>query len=199
LATGLGRFCLECKAQIASREYVSTSSGRRVKLENEPSKSDINKLLSFTENPEKYATGISRSKEKVDYLENIKYKFSEGQLGAYTKARKKYDALLLTKQEAMVQKTDYSTILADAFNNHRSVKIRYKGSWRTVDPYSLNKTYVVAYCHSARDMRTFRVDRIQGTELLGPFSLDRSLQITAQSRIVEAPSYKGYGKYRHRY
>lgn len=178
---------------------MSTSSGRRIKLESEPSKSDINKLLSFTENPKKYATGTGKAKEKVDYLDDIKYKFSEGQLGAYTKARKKYDVLVATRQEPRIQKSDHGAILADAFNNQRSVKIRYKGSWRIIDPYSLNKTYVVAYCHSARDIRTFRVDRIQGAELSGAFSVDKTLQATAQSRIVEAPSYKGYGKYRRRY
>lgn len=170
-----------------------------MKFENESSKSDINKLLSFSENPDKYATGTSKAKEKVEYLESIKYKFSEGQLLAYTTARKKYDATIITKNKFIVQKVNYDNVLVEAFNSHTSVKIRYKGSWRTIDPYSLNKTYVVAYCHFARDIRTFRVDRIQGAELLEGFSFDKSLQTTAQSRIVEAPNYRGHGGYRRKY
>jgi len=197
LVTGFGRFCLECKAQPSSREYVSTSSGRRVKLESEPSRSDVNKLGSFSEYPEKYAWGASRAKEKVEYLESIKHKFSEGQLATYNMARKKYDARVVTKKESSIQKTDYSTILGEAFSNHRSVKIRYKGSWRTVDPYSLNKTYIVAYCHLARDIRTFRVDRIQGVELSESFSFDKSLQNTAQERLIEAPNYKALRRRRY--
>ena len=198
LVTGLGRFCLACKAQPSSWKYVPVDGDRRVKSENEPSKSDVNKLLSFSENPEKYATVTSRAKERVEYLESIKQKFSEGQLTKYTMARKKYDAAVATKKEPGIQKEDFSTILAEAFMNHKSVKIRYKGSWRTIDPYALNKTYVVAYCHIARDIRTFRVDRIQGAELSSGFSFDRSLQATAQFRLVEAPSYKG-GGHRRRY
>ncbi len=93
---------------------------------------------------------------------------------------------------------NYSSVLQNAFNNQKSVKIRYKGSWRTIDPYSLDNTYVVAYCHFARDIRTFRVDRVQGAELSEGFSLDRSLQATAQSKLVAAPSYKG-GGYRRRF
>lgn len=75
------------------------------------------------------------------------------------------------------------------------MKIRYKGSWRTIDPYSLNNTYIVAYCHLARDIRTFRIDRIQGVELSEAFDFDKSLQTTAQGRLIEAPNYRGYRRY----
>lgn len=152
----------------------------------------MNKLLSFSENPKKYATGSSRTKEKVDYLESIKHKLSEGQLATYNTAREKYDAALIAKQESNAQRADYGTILTDAFNSHRSVKIRYKGFWRIIDPYSVNYTYVVAYCHFARDIRTFRIDRIQGAVLLDSFRVDSSLGIAARSKIVEAPNYRGY-------
>ena len=158
-----------------------------------PSKSDVNKLLSFSEHPEKYATGTSRTREKVDYLDSIQHKFSEGQQATYHTAREKYDAALAEKAEAKARpKREYAAAIQDAFNNRRSVKIRYKGSWRTIDPYALNDTYVVSYCHFARDIRTFRIDRVQGAELSEPFTFDRSLGTTAQSRLVEAPSYRGY-------
>ena len=97
-------------------------------------------------------------------------------------------AALATAPKA--QKKDYGDTLAEALKSQRSVKIRYKGSWRTIDPYSLNTTYVVAYCHFARDIRTFRIDRIQGAELSEGFILDKSLQATAQPKLTQAPAYK---------
>ena len=146
--------------------------------------------------PEKYARGTSVAKEKVKYLDSIKNKFNQAQLTGFTTAYRKYlDEMLAKKESSTVKKVDYSGVLTEAFNAHRSVKIRYKGSWRTIDPYSLNATYVSAYCHFARDMRTFRIDRIQGAELSEAFSFDKSRQSTAQTGLSKALSYK-YGKYR---
>lgn len=180
------------------RKYFTESTIERPDPD-APSKSDINKLLSFSEHPEKYATGTSRTKEKVQYLDSIMHKFSEGQQATYDAAKEKYDAALVDKAEVKIQpKKEYTAVIKEAFDNRRSVKIRYKGSWRTIDPYALNGTYVVSYCHFARDIRTFRIDRIQGAELSEPFSLDKSMQATAQSRLVEAPSYS-YRGYRRRY
>ena len=198
LVTGLGRFCRACKSGSNTWSYHPIKQ-KQVQSENEPTKSDINKLLSFSEDPEKYATGTDKAREKVEYLESIEHKFSDGQFTTYETARKKYDAALVSKAEIKSRKVDYSAVLNKAFNSHKSVKIRYKGSWRTIDPYSLNNTYVVAYCHFARDIRTFRVDRIQGAELSEGFNFDKSLQTTANSRLGEAPSYKGHGGYRRRY
>jgi len=126
-------------------------------------------------------------------LDSIKYKFSDGQLATYNAVRKKYDEAL--QEKISVSKKDFSKDLEQAFNNHRTVRIRYKGSWRAIDPYSLNDTYCVAYCHLARDIRTFRIDRIQGTELSENFNFDKSLQRTAQTRLIEAPNYRGYKRY----
>ncbi|MDA2922271.1 WYL domain-containing protein [Patescibacteria group bacterium AH-259-L07] len=184
---------MECKSKPSSREYISTSSGRRIKLDNELSRSDTNKLLSFSENPLKYAKGTSKSKEKVKYLDSIKYKFSDGQLATYDAARKNYDEAL--QKKISVSKKDFSRDLEQAFNDHQTVRIRYKGLWRAIDPYALNDTYCVAYCHLARDIRTFRIDRIQETELSGNFNFDKSLQKTAQIKLIEAPNYRGYRRY----
>lgn len=198
LVTGIGRFCLECKTLPTHRKYFTESTISR-RDPNPPSKSDINKLFSFSESPEKYATGTSRTREKVQYLDSIKNKLSEGQKATYETARERYEATLTAKVGAKARpKREYNAVLSEAFNNHQSVKIRYKGSWRTIDPYALNGTYVVSYCHFARDIRTFRIDRIQGAELSEPFSFDKSLQTTAQSRLGEAPNYLG-GGYRRRY
>jgi len=199
LITGLGRFCLKCKRTLSAREYVSTIYGRREGLENELSRSDVNKLSSFLEYPERYATGTSRAKEKTEYLESIKHKFNEEQRATYKTARERFEVAAETRKEITIKKADYNVVLKEALNSSRSVRIRYKGSWRTIDPYSLNKTYVVAYCHFAQDIRTFRIDRIQGVELADHFSADKSLHTTAQSRLIEAPSYKGDGRYHLRY
>lgn len=195
LITGVGKICLSCKSHAARVGYVSTSSGRRIRRDDEPSRSDINKLLSFTESPEKYATGTSKARGKVDYLESIQHKFSEGQLAAYKTARKKYDERASSRKVAGTQKSDFSAILRKAFDGHRSVKIRYKGMWRTIDPYSLSDTYVVSYCHHARDIRTFRLDRIQDAEIAEPFGFDISLETSAKSKLKAAPNYRGYGRY----
>lgn len=189
---------MSCKdhSQHQSWDYVAADNEQRIKNESEVTKSDINKLNSFIEFPEKYARGTSVAKEKVKYLDSIKNKFNQAQLAGFTAAYRKYLAEMLAKKESsVVKKVDYSSVLMEAFNAHRSVKIRYKGSWRTIDPYLLNTTYVSAYCHLARDMRTFRIDRIQGAELSEGFSFDKSLQSTAQAGLSKAPSYK-YGKYR---
>lgn len=199
LVTGIGRFCLTCKTLPTYRKYFSEDTVEQ-RDQDAPSKSDVNKLLSFSEDPEKYATGTSRAKEKVQYLDSIKHKLSEGQQATYNTAREKYDAALVTKVEAKERpKKEYAAILLEAHGSRRSVKIRYKGAWRTIDPYSLNNTYVVAYCHSARDIRTFRVDRIQGAELSEPFNFDKTMLTAAQGRLVEAPSYQGGRGYRRRY
>jgi len=187
----VGKICLSCKSNNNHSSKTSQSNSQAL------SKSDINKLLSFSENPEKYATGTTRAAEKVEVLENLKDKFSEGQLVTYTKARQKYDEALIKKKESKVQKKDYSSVLSEAFNTQRSVKIRYKGMSRTIDPYSFDGTYVVAYCHYARDIRTFRTDRIQGAELSNAFIPDKALLNKSQSKLTEAPSYTYTGYRRH--
>ncbi|MDO8669107.1 MAG: WYL domain-containing protein [Candidatus Buchananbacteria bacterium] len=199
LITGFGRFCSVCKTKSYSSEYISVSGGRRTRRELEASKSDINKLLSFTGDPLKYSRGTSRAQEKVNYLESIKQKFSEGQLASYNTARKKYNEVVIDHAKPVETKVNYYSVLEAGINKSRSIKIRYKGIWRIVDPYSLNKTYVVANCHLAHDLRTFRLDRIQGAELLEDFAFDKPKQNLANSMIMEAPNWKGRGGYRRRF
>ena len=194
MSTGFGRFCRECKVGLSAHYYISPeTTNRHQRNSAELSRGDMNKLNSFSENPEKYATRSSRARGKVEYLESIKHKLSGLQMAQFIEARKKYNAALVAKPEPVVTNAiNYEPILKEAFNNHKSVKIRYKGSWRTIDPYSLNATYLVAYCHLARDIRTFRLDRIQEAELSDSFSFNNSFQETAKSRLVEAPTYRGY-------
>lgn len=191
LVTGIGRFCLSCKT--APKIWRHAALQKKHVNENEPTKKDINKLLTFSENPEKYATGTARAKEKVSYLESVKHLFSEGQLATYDRARAKYDATLGTVavKNRPVKKVDYTDVLNEAYTQHKSLKIRYKGVCRTIDPYSLNNVYVSGYCHKARDMRTFRIDRMQGAEVSDSFDFDRSIQTTALRKMTEAPRYRG--------
>jgi len=191
--TGIGRFCLSCKGlPTYSRRSIRTTS-KSVKAKT-PSKSDVNKLLSFSESPEKYATGTNKAKEKVRYLDSIQHKLSDNQQLKYDTARKEYEILLEAKEEGKKKlKRDYSPVLREGLESHVSVRIRYKSSWRTIDPYSLSETYVVAYCHSARDLRTFRVDRIQDIELLDiTFKSDKNLQSLVEGKLDSASSYRGY-------
>lgn len=190
LVTGIGKMCIQCKSGSDSQEDIKTnqSGHKKSKL----SQSDINKLFSFSKNPLKYALGTTKSKEKVEYLENIKSKFNAGQLKTYSRARKQYDAALSRKVGSKNKKGDFYTDLGQALNNHQSAKIRYKGTWRTIDPYALNKTYCVAYCHLKQDIRTFRIDRIQSVQLSANFNYDKSLQDIAQQKLREAPNYRSY-------
>lgn len=141
--------------------------------------------------PEKYATGTYVAKEKVRYLDSIKNKFNQVQLEGFTLAYKKYIAETLKKKETVsTNKIDYSEMLFEALNSSRSVKIRYKGSWRIIDPYSVNHSYVVAYCHLARDLRTFRLDRIQDAVISEEFVIDKALYSKAVPRLSQAPFYQ---------
>lgn len=191
LVTGIGRFCLSCKTAPKMWRHAIFEKTPTIS-ENEPTKKDINKLLSFSENPEKYATGTPRSKEKVNHLESVKHLFSEGQLATYERARAMYDDKLDTVvKDRSTKKVDYSEILNEAYTQHKSLKICYKGVWRIIDPYSLNNTYISGYCHKARDMRTFRIDRMQGAEVSDSFDFDQSVQTTAVRKMAEAPRYRG--------
>jgi len=107
-------------------------------------------------------------------------------------AREEYRTILKAKEKKERPRKEYIA-LKECLNSFRSVKIRYKGTWRTIDPYLLNETYVVSYCHSALDMRTFRIDRIQDVELLDrTFNLDKSLQSSAQAKLSNASNYRGH-------
>jgi len=70
--------------------------------------------------------------------------------------------------------TNLPPLIADAMENGRSLQIRYttptNESQRIISPkyitQSKDHTYLIAYCHTRDDQRTFRLDRIQGIEAL---------------------------------
>jgi predicted DNA-binding transcriptional regulator YafY len=76
----------------------------------------------------------------------------------------------------------YLEILRLAAREHRQVDMGYQSTTgssltqRQVDPYALvHRTgwwYLVGYCHMREALRTFRIDRIQGLELL-----DKTFQV----------------------
>jgi len=59
-----------------------------------------------------------------------------------------------------------------------------------IDPYALNDTYVVAYCHLRNDLRTFRIDKIENLVEAGPFNIDTYLQTTAHTNLKSASNFK---------
>jgi hypothetical protein len=191
LITGRGRFCKKCKTKVSTsfRGHTEATSSLLLELRNEPSRGDVNKLVSFTRDPRKYATGTVKAREKVEYLESIKGRFTEKQLAAYRAARFRYDAEITQNEKRALRQEDLTSVLIGALNNQKSVRICYKNSWRIIDPYSVDSTYVVAYCHLASDIRTFRIDRVQGAEVLEGFNFDASLHATAQLRLAGAPNY----------
>jgi len=93
------------------------------------------------------------------------------------------------------KRSDVVELINSALKNHLSVNLRYNGLQRAIHPYAMDGRYCVAYCTLRNDLRTFRIDRIQGAELSEDFNFDKSLQKIAQTRLIEAPSYRGY-KYR---
>jgi predicted DNA-binding transcriptional regulator YafY len=106
------------------------------------------------------------------------------------KARKKSNTKIVVKKDPEIKKPDRITILKGALDNHMSVNIMYKKQRRTIDPYVLDNTYVIAYCHNAHDIRTFRIDRIQHALVLSEgFSFDKNLHATATHRLKQAPYY----------
>ena len=67
------------------------------------------------------------------------------------------------------------TTLATAAQSRERVRLRYvdttgQASDREIDPYGLarrgGRWYVVGHCHLRRDLRSFRIDRIESVELL---------------------------------
>ena len=86
----------------------------------------------------------------------------------------------LTSLEIISQIGSHSAVpflkeLEPAVANGFSVKIRYhksgeeQSNYRLVDPYTIiywnNKWYVIGFCHLRNDIRTFRVNRIEGLML----------------------------------
>ena len=66
-------------------------------------------------------------------------------------------------------------MIAEALVNGRSLQIRYvtptNESQRTITPKYITQNkeviYLVAYCHTREDQRTFRLDRIVRAEVIG--------------------------------
>ncbi len=190
LSTGIGRYCLDCKASARSAVVPARRQVRPVRPPSLLSKSDINKSLSFSEDPVKYARGTAKSLEMVAYLESITYKLSEGQLATYRAARAKYDAAMAVREAPSQPRGDIAQALSQALANRHALRIRYKGAWRTIDPYVVDEKYCVAFCHLVADIRTFRTDRIEMAEQVGPFIPNSSLEQEAKKRITQAPSYR---------
>lgn len=86
----------------------------------------------------------------------------------------------LERREATDGDAATVTALASAAQSRERVRLRYvdttgEPSERDIDPYGLarrgGRWYVVGHCHLRKDLRSFRIDRIESVELLDiPFS-----------------------------
>lgn len=80
----------------------------------------------------------------------------------------------LPKNEPLVRNIES---LAEAWTTQHTAKINYhtfgegKPKYREIDPYFIQPAlvghaiYVIAYCHLAKDVRTFKIERIKSTEI----------------------------------
>ena len=99
-------------------------------------------------------------------------------------------------RKASTEQSNAVELISNALKNNLGISLRYNGIKRTIYPYAADSKYCVAYCTLRKDLRTFRIDRMQGVELSEKFDFDKSLQKTAQNKLTEARDYKGY---RYRY
>lgn len=88
-------------------------------------------------------------------------------------------------------KENYIERVKTAVRDHLALNMRYKGIEREVYPYAANNTYCVAYCTYRKELRTFRIDRMQNMTVGTQFEFDRSLQKSAESRVGAAYTYRG--------
>lgn len=190
LTTKYGRFCRACKSEP---HYSYHYEPVRAQVNEETlTRKETNRLLSFTEAPEKYATGSETAKAKVQELVDVSHKFSDGQTSNFESAYRVYTEALKLAQErkSSRRKEDYAPAVQKALNERLTLNMRYKGLVRDVYPYAADDTYCIAYCTFRKELRTFRIDRMVNVKIGAPFSFDASLQRSAQGRVGAAHAYR---------
>lgn len=100
-----------------------------------------------------------------------------------------------TVKVARKPKVDFYKEIKNCIENRYSVQINYKGKSRVIDPYVVNDTYFSGYCHYAKDIRTFRIDRIRGIAKADSYECDKSLEEDAKEKILEARNYRNFARY----
>lgn len=81
--------------------------------------------------------------------------------------------------------------------NRLCVNLAYQGTWRLIEPYSLRKTrdgnlLLYAVKHNTREDRSYRVDRIQNTQVTDtPFTPKYAIELTASGPISAPPTTTG--------
>jgi transposase-like protein len=108
----------------------------------------------------------------------------------YTKKNKIKTAKVIQKP-----KIDFYKEIKNCIDSRRSVQINYKGKSRVIDPYVVNDTYFSGYCHYAKDIRTFRIDRIKGITEVDSYECNKSLEEEASEKILEARNYRNFTRY----
>lgn len=77
-----------------------------------------------------------------------------------------------------------------AIKDNLVIKMKYKGMKREIHPYSADNTYCTAYCTYRKDLRTFRIDRMQDVDLGEQFSFENSLKNRAESKVIRSYPYR---------
>ena len=196
MVTGIGRFCNSCKKQ-SSPDY-SWHTGEQHNSSGLSKNTDLNRLKTFVTSPKKYATGTERAKAKIEYLDSLVDEMDDRQRNQYEGAKQIYEATLkrTVTPQASVSTARTVELINAAIENHHTLTITYKGFKRDIYPYKTDGKYCIAYCTLRKELRTFRVDRMEGVRATGVFNPDAELFAEAQDKIADAPNFRNYRAYR---
>lgn len=180
-----GRFCKECKG---GEPFVQSYGGSFSPV----SKRDENRLESFIENPERYATGSVKAEEKVRQILAALSGLSQDKSQALNQAYERYKKKLASKEGKLTNDSlgKKLELLGRAMKDHLILRVRYKGLSRDLHPYASDGKYCIAFCGLRNDLRTFRIDRMQNISLADQFSYSDSLRREADTKIKSANTYK---------
>lgn len=196
MVTGIGRFCNSCKKQ-SSPDY-SWRTGEQDSSSGLLKNTDLNKLKTFVTSPKKYATGTERAKAKIEYLDNLVDEMDDRQRNQYQGAKQIYETAL---KQTVTPRASVSTaraveLINVAIENHHTLTITYKGFKRDIYPYKTDGKYCIAYCTLRKELRTFRIDRMEDVRVTGIFNPDENLVADAESKIGTASTFRNYRSYK---
>lgn len=120
------------------------------------------------------------------------------QRNQYQGAKQIYEAALkhTVTPRASVSKTRAVELINAAIENHHTLTITYKGFKRDIYPYKTDGKYCIAYCTLRKELRTFRIDRMEDVRATGIFSPDQEMYDEAADKIADAPSFRNYRAYK---
>lgn len=123
------------------------------------------------------------------------------QRNQYQGAKQIYEAALKQINTPKVSPNTalFLDLIKTAIDNHHTLTITYKGFDRDIYPYKTDGKYCIAYCTINKELRTFRIDRMEKVRATGIFTPDSTLLSDAGSKLSDAPKYQYHRNYRSRY